>query len=165
MKINLNESLTGFQRTIQHLDGRHVLIRHPADQPITPNSMKRISNQGMINMETHHTGDLIIQFDVEFPPMNFFNDSTILHKLENLLPAKSILNVPLGVNLDEASSMIDYKKESKSTKHRAQRIYDENNEEEEEDDDDDDDDDQYVDDDDDEEKEDDHPQVHQCQTH
>ena len=23
-------------------------------------------------METHHTGDLIIQFDVEFPPMNFF---------------------------------------------------------------------------------------------
>ena len=57
--------------------------------------------------------------------------------------------------------MIDYKKESKSTKHRAQRIYDENNEEEEEEDDDDDD--QYVDDDD--EEEDGHPQVHQCQTH
>ena len=41
MKINLNESLTGFQRTIQHLDGRHVLIRHPADQPITPSLLEK----------------------------------------------------------------------------------------------------------------------------
>jgi DnaJ-class molecular chaperone len=40
--------------------------------------MKKIPNQGMSNMETHHTGDLIIQFDVEFPPMNFFNDPNIL---------------------------------------------------------------------------------------
>ncbi len=40
--------------------------------------MKKIPNQGMISMETHQTGDLIIQFDVEFPPMNFFNDQLIL---------------------------------------------------------------------------------------
>jgi len=40
--------------------------------------MKKIPNQGMISMETHQTGDLIIQFDVEFPPMNFFNDQSIL---------------------------------------------------------------------------------------
>jgi len=36
MKINLNESLTGFKRIIQHLDGRFVLIQHPPDQPIAP---------------------------------------------------------------------------------------------------------------------------------
>lgn len=36
MKINLNESLTGFKRTIEHLDGRHVLIEHPPNQPIAP---------------------------------------------------------------------------------------------------------------------------------
>jgi DnaJ-class molecular chaperone len=41
-------------------------------------SMKKIANQGMISMETHHTGDLIIQFDVEFPSINFFNDQSIL---------------------------------------------------------------------------------------
>jgi DnaJ-class molecular chaperone len=40
--------------------------------------MKRIANQGMNNMETHHTGDLIVQFEVEFPPMNFFKDPMIL---------------------------------------------------------------------------------------
>lgn len=41
-------------------------------------SMKKIPNQGMINMETHHTGDLIIQFDVEFPPINFFHHPDII---------------------------------------------------------------------------------------
>jgi len=43
MKINLNESLTGFKRIIQHLDGRYVLIQHSPDQPILPNSMKKNS--------------------------------------------------------------------------------------------------------------------------
>jgi DnaJ-class molecular chaperone len=105
MKINLSESLTGFKRLVEHLDGRSVVIQHPADQPIVPGesfegcafeqrchtccpslrrlgSMKRINNQGMINMETHHTGDLIIEFDVEFPPMNFFNEPHILQVSE-----------------------------------------------------------------------------------
>ncbi|CAF0889577.1 unnamed protein product [Rotaria sordida] len=157
MKINLNESLTGFQRTIQHLDGRHVLIQHPPDHPMVPNSMKKIPNQGMISMETHHTGDLIIQFDVEFPPINFFHHPNIIQKLESILPSKPVLNVPSGVNLDEASSMIDYNKESHSNKHRSQKTYSGNNDEN-----DDDDDDQYVDDDDDDDNQ---PQVHACQTH
>ncbi|CAF1277552.1 unnamed protein product [Adineta steineri] len=166
LKINLNESLTGFKRTIQHLDGRHVLIQHPADQPIAPNSMKKIENQGMNSMETHHTGDLIIQFDVEFPPMNFFNDINILQKLESLLPSKPELDIPSGIILDESSSMIDHKKESNTNKHRSShKIGDESNE----DDNNNDDDDQYTDDDgdddDDDEDEDGQPQVHSCQTH
>jgi len=112
-------------------------------------------------METHHTGDLIIQFDVEFPPMNFFNDQSILQKLESLLPSKPVLNIPSGITLDEASSMIDHKKESHSHRHRSQKTGDESDEAEAEDDDD-----QYIDADDDEEDEDDdQPQVHSCQTH
>jgi len=159
MKINLNESLTGFKKTIQHLDGRHVLVQHPADQPIIPNSMKKIPNQGMINMETHHTGDLIIQFEVEFPPMNFFNDPTILQKLESLLPSKPVLHVPSGISLDESSSMIDHKKETSSQNHRSAKSEHETDE---------DDDEEYIDDDEDEDDDDDehgHPQVHACQTH
>ncbi|UJR38403.1 hypothetical protein I4U23_031072 [Adineta vaga] len=163
MKINLNESLTGFKRTIQHLDGRHVLIEHPPNQPIAPNAMKKITNQGMINMETHHTGDLIIQFDVEFPPMNFFNDPNILQQLESILPSKPVLNIPSNTGLDESSTaMIDYKKESHSTKHRsAKKVGDDSNEEQEDDDE------QYTDDDDDDDDDDHdgHPQVHSCATH
>jgi DnaJ-class molecular chaperone len=152
MKINLNESLTGFKRTIQHLDGRYVLIQHPPDQPITQDSMKKIPNQGMISMETHHTGDLITHFDVEFPPMNFFNDPNVLQKLESLLPSKPVLNIPSGINLDEASPMICHKQESHSNKHCSHITADDSNE---------DDDDQYMDDDDDDGQ----PQVHSCPTH
>lgn len=46
-------------------------------------SMKKIPNQGMISMETHHTGDLIIQFDVEFPPINFFHNPNIIQVFTN----------------------------------------------------------------------------------
>ncbi|CAF1612865.1 unnamed protein product [Rotaria magnacalcarata] len=168
MKININESLTGFKRTIQHLDGRHVLIQHQPDHPIIPNSMKKIPNQGMISMETHHTGDLIIQFDVEFPPISFFQHPNIIQQLESILPPKPTLNVPSGVNLDETSSMIDYKSESHPNKHRSQKASNDSTEENGGDGDDDDDDDQYVDDDDDDEDDEDNdgqPKVHSCQTH
>jgi DnaJ-class molecular chaperone len=117
--------------------------------------MKKIPNQGMISMETHHTGDLFIQFMVEFPPMNFFHDQSILQKLESLLPAKLVLNIPSGINLDEASAMIDHKKEPSSHKHRSHQTGDESDE---------DDDDQYIDEDDDDD-DDDEPHAHSCQTH
>lgn len=126
-------------------------------------------------METHHTGDLIIQFDVEFPSVNFFNDPTVLQvksvlsidrwllfdfqTLESLLPAKTTFEIPVGVNIDEASAMIEHKKEPLGGKHRSQRPMDESNEDEEDDDE------NYIDADDDDEDDEGHPQVHSCQTH
>jgi len=35
-KINLVESLCGFQLVITHLDGRKVVLTHPANHPIAP---------------------------------------------------------------------------------------------------------------------------------
>jgi len=153
MKINLTESLTGFQRLITHLDGRQVLIQHPSDQPIAPDTFKRISNQGMISMENHHTGDLIIQFEVEFPPANFFNNSTLIKTLETILPPKSTLTIPSGINIDEATAMVECKERPTSKNH----YHDDDDDDEEEEDDDD-----YMDDDDDD---DDDPEVNSCHTH
>ncbi len=84
--------------------------------------------------------------------------------MESLLPSKPVLTIPSGVPLDEASSMIDHKKESQAQKHRSNATNDESNEEDEDDDD------QYVDDDDeddddDDEDEDGQPRVQTCQTH
>ena len=83
--------------------------------------------------------------------------------MESLLPSKQVLTVPSGVTLDEASSMIDHKRESQAQKHRSNKNNDESNEEDEDDDD------QYVDDDDDDDDEDEeddgHPHVQTCQTH
>ncbi len=84
-KINLVESLCGFQLVITHLDGRKIVLKHPPNEPIAPGrfnwlpkqifsfdfvlieTYRCVKGQGMINMRTHDAGDLIIQFDVEFP--------------------------------------------------------------------------------------------------
>ena len=35
-KINLVESLCGFDMIIKHLDGREIVLKHPANDPIAP---------------------------------------------------------------------------------------------------------------------------------
>ena len=96
-KINLVESLCGFQIVIKHLDDREIILTHPPNDPIAPGrflliikkcfyskclffieTYRCIKGQGMINMRTHDTGDLIIQFDVEFPSEKYFTDPKVL---------------------------------------------------------------------------------------
>lgn len=36
-----------------------------------------VKGQGMINMRTHDTGDLIVQFDVEFPAEKSLNETQL----------------------------------------------------------------------------------------
>lgn len=99
-KINLVESLCGFQLVITHLDGRKIVLKHPPNDPIAPGlfikqtsfflvfqlinmflfiieTFRCVKGQGMINMRTHDTGDLIIQFDVEFPIDKSFTDPQV----------------------------------------------------------------------------------------
>ncbi len=46
----------------------------------------------MINMRTHDTGDLIIQFDVEFPSEKSLNDSQIKVIIIKIFFFSSIIN-------------------------------------------------------------------------
>jgi DnaJ family protein A protein 2 len=39
-KINLVESLCGFQLVITHLDGRQIVLIHPPNHPIAPGRFK-----------------------------------------------------------------------------------------------------------------------------
>jgi len=41
-KINLVESLCGFQLVITHLDGRQIVLTHPPNHPIAPGKFKEI---------------------------------------------------------------------------------------------------------------------------
>jgi DnaJ family protein A protein 2 len=94
-KINLVESLCGFQLVITHLDGRKIVLQHPPNDPIAPGNLfpikkiiwnfiyvletyRCVKGQGMINMRTHDAGDLIIQFDVEFPAEKSLTDPHVL---------------------------------------------------------------------------------------
>ncbi len=44
-----------------------------------------VKGQGMINMRTHDTGDLIIQFDVEFPSEKSLTDAQLKVIIEFLV--------------------------------------------------------------------------------
>lgn len=97
-KINLVESLCGFQLVITHLDGRKIVLKHPPNDPIAPglssvyskfyklndsflfylDTYRCVKGQGMINMRTHDTGDLIVKFDVEFPTEKSLTDRQLL---------------------------------------------------------------------------------------
>lgn len=106
-KINLVESLCGFQLVITHLDQRKLVLTHPANDPIAPNTYRCVKGQGMINMRTHENGDLIIQFDVEFPPEKFFSDSQTLKQLESALPKRTPVDIPKGEHVEDVH-LIDF---------------------------------------------------------
>jgi len=67
MKISLQESLTGFERTISHLDGHSVTITNPRKITV-PGYVQRISEEGMpFHDVPSQFGDLVVKYDVVFP--------------------------------------------------------------------------------------------------
>eukprot|EP00794_Sanderia_malayensis_P018792 gene18792-20683_t len=87
MKISLTEALCGFQIPMKHLDGRELLITQMPGNVIKPGSTKMIAGEGMpIYRNPVEKGNLIISFDIEFPPNDFMTDD--LKKLEMLLPER-----------------------------------------------------------------------------
>ena len=75
-KINLIDSLCGFEFIINHLDNRKLLVI--SDSIIKPNEIKVIKYQGMPSQNSND-GDLIIKFDIEFP--NTIENQELLEKV------------------------------------------------------------------------------------
>jgi DnaJ family protein A protein 2 len=124
-KINLVESLCGFQLVITHLDGRKIVLKHPPNQPIPPETYRCVKGQGMINMKTHESGDLIVQFDVEFPSEKSLTDPQVLKQLESLLPKRPHIDIPKGEHVEEVH-MIDFHttKSAHDTRGHRREAYD-----------------------------------------
>lgn len=106
-KINLVESLCGFQLVITHLDGRKIILRHPPNDPIAPGTYRCVKGEGMINMRTHDCGDLVVLFDVEFPSEKFLTDPHVIKQLESILLKRPYVEIPKGDNVEEVH-MIDF---------------------------------------------------------
>uniref|UniRef100_A0A7S2SEU7 J domain-containing protein n=1 Tax=Mucochytrium quahogii TaxID=96639 RepID=A0A7S2SEU7_9STRA len=67
MKISLKESLTGFSRTIKHLDGHEVEINRE-DKVTYPFETVVLNGEGMpIHEVPSQFGDLHVTFDIQFP--------------------------------------------------------------------------------------------------
>jgi len=64
--VSLAEALGGLQLLLSQLDGRKLLVKSGAGECISPGSLRVIEGEGMPRRDGT-TGNLLIQFDVEFP--------------------------------------------------------------------------------------------------
>jgi len=86
--IDLLTALAGGKFAVEHLDDRHLVVEILPGEIIKPDALKVIPEQGMPAYRTHHHGQLIISFKVDFP------DSLTpeaMAALEAALPARPTL--------------------------------------------------------------------------
>lgn len=94
MELSLTEALCGFQRSIQTLDDRSLIIMSLPGEVMKHNVMKCILNEGMpTHKNPFEKGKLIITFQVQFPPDKWLPAAKI-SQLEKLLPARQEVIVP-----------------------------------------------------------------------
>ena len=66
--IPLVQALCGFQFVVEHLDGRKLVVQGEKGQMIKPGNKKVVQGEGMpLRGSPGKFGDLIIEFNVEFP--------------------------------------------------------------------------------------------------
>lgn len=94
MDIQLVEALCGFQKVIQTLDNRSLLVTSMPGHVIKYGDTKYIANEGMpIYRNPFEKGRLIIQFIVDFPDSKQMTPSRIA-ALEKYLPQRQETIVP-----------------------------------------------------------------------
>ena len=68
LKLSLMEAMAGFERKINHLDGRVLTVNGGQQETQQPGSMLYIKGEGMpISKEPGKKGDLFVKCDVELP--------------------------------------------------------------------------------------------------
>jgi len=105
-KITLLEALTGFKFYIKHLDDRNLLVSSEPGSIIKPGDIKVIENEGMPIHKQSYKGNLLVQFDVEFPRSEQI-DEPKRAKLKEILPKPAPLKAPTSGEVDEVTT-IDY---------------------------------------------------------
>eukprot|EP01103_Thecamoeba_quadrilineata_P019039 TRINITY_DN7553_c0_g1_i1.p1 TRINITY_DN7553_c0_g1~~TRINITY_DN7553_c0_g1_i1.p1 ORF type:complete len:420 (-),score=66.47 TRINITY_DN7553_c0_g1_i1:70-1329(-) len=128
-KITLLEALTGFKFYIKHLDDRNLLVTSEPGSIIKPGDIKVVEGEGMPIHKQSYKGNLLIQFDVEFPKPEQI-DEPKRAKLKEVLPKPAALKVPTSGEVDEVMTT-DYQP---SAGRRGQRRPDEMETDEDEDD-------------------------------
>jgi DnaJ family protein A protein 2 len=86
-KLSLKDALCGCSFTVTHMDDRVLHVTIPPGTCIAADSLKMIEGEGMpMHGNPFVKGNLIIQFDVEFPSTI---DSATAKQLKTLLPGDS----------------------------------------------------------------------------
>lgn len=63
---------------VKHLDGRALVLNHPAGEVLAPGTVRAIPNEGMpIYRSPFEKGNLYIKFDVKFPDGDSLTEEAI----------------------------------------------------------------------------------------
>ncbi|CAG8630926.1 14815_t:CDS:10, partial [Acaulospora morrowiae] len=91
VSISITEALCGFSKVlVTHLDGRGLIINHPAGEVIKPGAIKCIENEGMPHYKRpFDKGNLYLKFNVEFPSPSWISPEQ-LKELEAFLPTRDV---------------------------------------------------------------------------
>lgn len=90
MKISLSEALTGFSRKVKTLDNRDIAITLTPGGFVQHEGVKVAAGEGMpIYRNPFEKGNLIVQFEVEYPAPEWFSLQENRDSIEKLLPAKT----------------------------------------------------------------------------
>ncbi|KAF7687038.1 dnaJ homolog subfamily A member 1 [Silurus meridionalis] len=100
MELQLIESLCGFQKPVQTLNNRTLLITSHPGELIRPGDKKCVLNEGMpLHRRPFEKGRLIILFKVVFPEANFLPMNK-LKQLEQFFPSASEKSEPESMDDD-----------------------------------------------------------------
>jgi len=127
-EISLVEALCGVSFTIEHLDGRTLLVKTEPGTVLEPDCIKTIPGEGMplYGNRTIH-GNLFIKFRVQFPEYLSEEQRALLDRVLGPRPDVSLNGKEENI---EQVSMIDYRPEhGRDSNRRSENAYDEDDEE------------------------------------
>uniref|UniRef100_H3CSK2 DnaJ homolog subfamily A member 1 n=2 Tax=Tetraodon nigroviridis TaxID=99883 RepID=H3CSK2_TETNG len=88
MNLKLVEALCGFKKTVETLDDRVLVVSTRPGEVIKQDDVKCVQNEGMpVYRDPYDKGQLIIQFDVDFPKKHWLPEH-LMFQLERLLPPR-----------------------------------------------------------------------------
>lgn len=68
IELKLYQALFGFNKIIEHLDGRKLLLQHSGKTEF--GTVRKISGEGMRDLRTGIKGDLVIKFNINLPTIS-----------------------------------------------------------------------------------------------
>lgn len=121
--ITVTEALCGFSFVVHQLDGRDLLIKHPAGDVVKPGDVRMIPGEGMPHYKNpFEKGNMYITFEVRFPDNHFANEMQ-LRELENALPPRTPFTMPTGDHVEEVD-MNEYDPNDKNASGGRGEAYD-----------------------------------------
>lgn len=121
IKIDLVTALAGGAFSLRHLDGRILQGTVQPGEVIQPDEIRVVEGEGMPEKDrVYLRGNLLVHFDVVFPPPRWADPDTI-KKLEAVLPARTAMEVDGPAAEKEAVELKKFDRSRHQSGSRGQR--------------------------------------------